>query len=132
MAFLSPVTLRGAHAALAPLSHGHLDGLVEAARDGELWRLWYTLVPKPEGMHAEIERRLALQARESMLPFTVLDADGRIAGTITQILADIFSTFPYLRVCYYRPLKIYSCSLKSGIKDFWWFCHLVTFCLGIS
>jgi hypothetical protein len=88
MAFLSPVTLRGAHAALAPLSHGHLDGLVEAARDGELWRLWYTLVPKPEGMHAEIERRLALQARESMLPFTVLDADGRIAGMTTYMNVD--------------------------------------------
>jgi RimJ/RimL family protein N-acetyltransferase len=88
MAFLSPVTLRGAHAALAPLSHGHLDGLVEAARDGELWRLWYTLVPKPEGMHAEIERRLALQARDSMLPFTVFDADGKIAGMSTYMNVD--------------------------------------------
>jgi N-acetyltransferase len=34
--------------------------------------LWYTAVPSPEGMAAEIERRLALQAAGSMLPFTVL------------------------------------------------------------
>ena len=51
--------------------------LADAVRDGELWRLWYTAVPSPEGMAAEIERRLALQRSGSMLPFAVLDADGR-------------------------------------------------------
>ena len=53
--------------------------LQDAARDGELWKLWYTLVPAPEGMAAEIERRLGLLAKDSMLPFTVLDAAGRTA-----------------------------------------------------
>ena len=71
MAFLHPVTLSGRHATLAPLSMEHLDGLVEAARDGELWKLWYTFIPKPELMAAEIERRLSLLAKDSMLPFTV-------------------------------------------------------------
>jgi RimJ/RimL family protein N-acetyltransferase len=88
VSFLSPVTLRGEHASLAPLAVEHLDGLVEAARDGELWRLWYTLIPKPEGMRAEIDRRLALQARESMLPFTDFDAAGRIAGMSTYMNVD--------------------------------------------
>jgi RimJ/RimL family protein N-acetyltransferase len=88
VSFLSPVTLRGEHASLAPLAVEHLDGLVEAARDGELWRIWYTLIPKPEGMRAEIDRRLALQARDSMLPFTVFDAAGRIAGMSTYMNVD--------------------------------------------
>jgi len=88
MSFLSPVTLRGQHASLVPLSPDHLAGLQDAARDGELWKLWYTAVPAPEGMAAEIERRLSLLAKDSMLPFTVLDADGRIAGMTTYMNVD--------------------------------------------
>jgi RimJ/RimL family protein N-acetyltransferase len=88
MAFVHTVTLTGRHATLAPLSMEHLDGLVEATRDGELWRLWYTLIPPPEKMAAEIERRLSLLARDSMLPFTVLDADGRVAGMTTYMNVD--------------------------------------------
>ncbi len=66
----------------------HLDGLVEAALDGELWRLWYTLIPPPDKMADEIERRLSLLQRDSMLPFTVIDADGRIAGMTTYMNVD--------------------------------------------
>jgi N-acetyltransferase len=39
-------------------------------------------------MAAEIERRLGLLARDSMLPFTVLDADGRVAGMTTYMNVD--------------------------------------------
>ncbi|MCU0923842.1 MAG: GNAT family N-acetyltransferase [Burkholderiaceae bacterium] len=88
MAFLQPVTLRGRHATLVPLAPEHLGGLQDAARDGELWKLWYTAVPSPEGMAAEIERRLGLLAKDSMLPFTVFDADGRIAGMTTYMNVD--------------------------------------------
>ncbi|MFJ5381519.1 GNAT family N-acetyltransferase [Cupriavidus sp. CER94] len=86
--FVQPVTLTGQHATLAPLSAGHLSGLREAAADGELFRLWYTSVPTPEGMAAEIERRLGLQAQDSMQPFTVLAADGRVAGMTTYMNID--------------------------------------------
>jgi RimJ/RimL family protein N-acetyltransferase len=88
MAFLQPVALKGTHASLVPLSPEHLAGLQDAARDGELWRLWYTLIPKPEAMAAEIERRLSLLQRDVMLPFTVFDADGRVAGMTTYMNVD--------------------------------------------
>jgi RimJ/RimL family protein N-acetyltransferase len=88
MPWLEPVTLRGAHARLEPLSHQHIDGLTEAVKDGELWKLWYTLVPKPEDMGKEIDRRLGLQTAGSMLPFTVFDADGKIAGMSTYMNVD--------------------------------------------
>ena len=88
MSFLAPVTLQGAHATLVPLAAGHLAGLQQASRDGELSKLWYTAVPSPEGMAAEIERRLGLQARDAMLPFTVLDAEGRVAGMTTYMNVD--------------------------------------------
>ena len=88
MAFLQSVTLKGTHAALVPLSPEHLVGLQEATRDGDLASLWYTAVPSPEGMAAEIERRLGLLAKDSMLPFTVLDAEGRVAGMTTYMNVD--------------------------------------------
>ncbi|HSV69785.1 MAG TPA: GNAT family protein [Methylibium sp.] len=87
-ALTTPVVLRGRHARLEPLAREHGPGLVEAVRDGELWRLWYTSVPAPEAMAAEIERRLALQAAGSMLPFTVFDAEGRTAGMTTYMNID--------------------------------------------
>jgi RimJ/RimL family protein N-acetyltransferase len=88
MPWLEPTTLRGAHARLEPLSHDQRDGLTEAVRDGELWKLWYTSVPSPEDMTKEIDRRLGLQAAGSMLPFTVFDAHGKIAGMTTYMNVD--------------------------------------------
>ena len=88
MPWPEPVTLGGAHAQLKPLSHDHLDGLTEAVKDGELWKLWYTFIPRAEDMRKEIDRRLGLQAAGSMLPFTVFDADGRIAGMTTYMNVD--------------------------------------------
>src|SRR5436190_885172 len=73
MTWPEPVTLRSARATLEPLAHAHRDDLIEAVKDGELWKLWYTTVPEPEKMRADIDRRLALQAKGSMLPFAVID-----------------------------------------------------------
>jgi RimJ/RimL family protein N-acetyltransferase len=88
MPWLEPVSLSGPHAQLKPLSPDHCAGLTEAVQDGELWKLWYTSVPRPEDMRKEIDRRLALQAAGSMLPWTVFDAGGRIAGMTTYMNVD--------------------------------------------
>jgi RimJ/RimL family protein N-acetyltransferase len=88
MPWLQPVTLKGEHASLEPLAHAHRDGLVEAVSDGGLWTLWYTSVPAPDKMAAEIDRRLSLQEAGAMLPFTVKDADGNIAGMTTYMNVD--------------------------------------------
>lgn len=71
------VTLEGRHATLVPLSPDHADALREAVQDGEVWRLWYTMVPAPEDMEAAIAARLQLRETGSMLPFTVI---GRESG----------------------------------------------------
>lgn len=89
MTFLHPVTLTNDVVTLEPLSHDHLEGLCDAARDGELWNLWYTSVPKPEDMSTEIDRRLGLLEAGSMLPFTVrLGGTGQIIGMTTYMNAD--------------------------------------------
>jgi RimJ/RimL family protein N-acetyltransferase len=91
---LDPITLTGRYVVLEPLSPDHYDGLVQAVRDGELWKLWYTGVPAPEHMAAEIDRRLALQQQGSMLPFTTRLMDpadgspGKVIGMTTFMNID--------------------------------------------
>lgn len=88
MKFTDPVTLSGKHARLVPLSMSHHDALCDATRDGELWKLWYTSIPSPDGMAKEIERRLGLQQAGSMNPFCVLDATGTPVGMTTYMNID--------------------------------------------
>lgn len=89
MSALKPLTLTGDLVRLEPLSLEHEEGLIEAVKDGELWRLWYTNIPTPEGMRAEIERRLALQEAGSMLAFTtVSQRDQRVIGMTTYMNID--------------------------------------------
>jgi RimJ/RimL family protein N-acetyltransferase len=88
MPWLEAVSLSGPHAQLKPLSPDHCVGLAEAVQDGELWKLWYTLIPKPADMGKEIDRRLGLQAAGLMMPWTVFDADGKIAGITTYMNVD--------------------------------------------
>lgn len=87
MSWLEPVILRAGEVSLVPLATTHHDELVEAAGDGELWKLWYTSVPSPAGMQQEIARRLGLQARGEMLPFAVL-AGGKAVGMTTYMNVD--------------------------------------------
>lgn len=86
---IETITLSGQYVELRPLAKEHEEGLMAAVADGELWELWYTNIPTPDRMGAEIERRLALQATGSMLPFTVIDkTNGRIAGMTTYMNID--------------------------------------------
>lgn len=86
---LQALTLAGRHVALEPLTQRQCDGLAAAAADGELWKLWYTSVPAPERMAAEIERRLQLQEQDSMLPFAVRRLDtGALCGMTTYMNID--------------------------------------------
>ncbi len=81
MSWIAPLRLEGRHVTLVPMRREHRDGLVEAASDGALWELWYTSVPRPEEMEADIAQRLAWQEEGSMVPFTVTEtAGGAVLG----------------------------------------------------
>src|SRR5579883_3507620 len=87
--WLEPITLSGEVVTLEPLGPHHCADLQEAVRDGELWSLWYTTVPRPEGMEAEIERRLSLQRSGSMLPFAAIErSTGMAVGMTTYMNVD--------------------------------------------
>jgi RimJ/RimL family protein N-acetyltransferase len=86
MAFLDPVRLTGDLVTLEPLNPDHHDELVTAASDGRLWELWYTSVPSPATMRADIAAKLAEQAEGTRLPFTVRRNDTGVAVGMTTYL----------------------------------------------
>jgi RimJ/RimL family protein N-acetyltransferase len=86
--WIDPFTVTGRHVSLVPLEFEHERGLVEAVQDGRVWDTWFAAVPSPDRMRQEIERRLDLAAAGTMVPFTVLDAQGRIAGMTSYMNVD--------------------------------------------
>jgi N-acetyltransferase len=103
MTWLEPITLRGASVRLEPLDQRHCGELIEAVEDGELWRLWYTSIPAPEGMEAEIDRRRGLQIAGSMLPFAVVDeTSGKAVGMTTYMNADAVNKRVEIGSTWYR------------------------------
>lgn len=101
--WLQPTLLAGEHVRLEPLTHAHAAGAREAVQEGEIWRHWYTLIPAPDAVEAEIERRLMLQDQGSMLPFAVLTADGRFAGMTTYMNVDASNRRVEIGSTWYRP-----------------------------
>jgi N-acetyltransferase len=86
MPWIKPVELMGEHVILKPLDLTHVDSLIEAVRDGELWNLWYTRIPSPQEMADEVERRLSLQTEGSMLPFYIEDRKTSRALGMTSLM----------------------------------------------
>ena len=81
-----PFTAEGQIVRVETLTMDHCADLEEAAADGELHRLWYTSVPAPGDVGAEIERRRELMTAGSMLPFAVIEkASGRAVGMTTYM-----------------------------------------------
>jgi RimJ/RimL family protein N-acetyltransferase len=103
MSFLTPVTLSGNLVSLVPLSREHHDNLVTAVHDGELWKLWYTSIPNPEGMSDEIDRRLLLQESGAMLPFAVVEnLTGDAVGMTTYLNVDSVNRRVEIGATWYR------------------------------
>lgn len=84
MDFTTLPALVGTLTTLEPLSADHVNELTVAAGEGGLWRAWYTSIPSPDGMSAEVARRLALFAAGQMLPWAIRDnARGVVVGMTT-------------------------------------------------
>lgn len=80
--------LTGEHVLLEPLHMAHAEGLRTALHDGELWRCWYTNVPKPEEAEAYVAAALEMQEQGRALPFAVRAAKGELVGSTRYYALD--------------------------------------------
>ncbi|WP_047336204.1 GNAT family N-acetyltransferase [Pseudomonas protegens] len=74
-------SLEGPRIILRPLQRSDADALINAARDGELWNLPFTVVPSPDTVERYLD--VALEGRDagSVLPFAiVLRSTGEVIG----------------------------------------------------
>jgi RimJ/RimL family protein N-acetyltransferase len=114
--FTESVMLEGRLVSLVPLAQTHHDQLVEAVSDGDLWKLWYTVIPAPDAMSAEIERRLALQRAGSMLPFAIIErAHNRAVGMTTYMNIDAANRRVEIGSTWYR-LAVQRSGLNTECK----------------
>jgi N-acetyltransferase len=79
---ITPITLEGHGVRLEPLAASHAEALARAASDGDLWRLWFTSVPRPDEAAAYIEAALDGQRANTMLAWAVRElTTGDIVGS---------------------------------------------------
>lgn len=89
MSWVIPLILENSYCKLEPLSIDHLNALIDAVKDGELWKIHYARVPEAHDMQQEINRRLEAQEQGQMLPFTVFEKKtGKIVGMTTYCHID--------------------------------------------
>jgi N-acetyltransferase len=116
MTIADPVSLIGEHVSLVPLTRAHLADLANAVADGELWDLWYTTIPRPEQMLPEIERRLDLQKKGSMLAFAVVEkSSGEAAGMTTYLNIDAANRRVEIGATWYRK-RVQRSALNTECK----------------
>ena len=89
MNFAQTPTLANDWVRLEALRPDHASDLAAAVSVGNLWETWYTHVPSPERMSAEIERRMGLQAEGRLAPWAIVDpATDKAVGMTTYLNID--------------------------------------------
>lgn len=75
------VTLTGNRVVLRPLCASDAPLLLEAAADGELWNLHFTVIPGPETAEGYVATAMAWYEAGTAMPFVILDrATGQVLG----------------------------------------------------
>ena len=69
--WIEPIVLLGKEVTLEPMHARHVEGLKAAARDGQLWKLWYTTVPSPEQTRNYVEHALMRRDEFAEMPFVI-------------------------------------------------------------
>lgn len=77
-----PTILESENLKLIPLTRELKEDLLNAAEDGELWKLWYTSVPSAETIDQYIDTALDQFQNKASLPFVIINkASGSIIGS---------------------------------------------------
>ena len=84
------VTLEGRHVRLESLSEKHRKGLCQAISDGELWNLFFTLVPHVDDINNFlINAQIAHEAGDGLAFATIDKTTNKIAGSTRFMKANI-------------------------------------------
>lgn len=81
MSWTAAPLLMGRHVTLRPMVADDRDALLDAARDGRAWELFYTNAPGPETIDGWIDKALAQQSYGRALPFVVLVGERLVGAT---------------------------------------------------
>ena len=92
---IEPITLEGKFVRLEPLSANHSEGLCKAIYDGELWKLFVTLVPHPSKLDEFIGNALAANESGDGLAFATIDKSTDEIGGSTRFMK---ANLPFKRV----------------------------------
>lgn len=91
--WVNPVMLTGRYVTLRQLTLSDCDDLIDAIKDGELWKIWYLLLPAPEDMLTTIKTYLLWQEQGKLIPFAVVDnKTGKPVG-----MTGYFKMFAYVK-----------------------------------
>ena len=84
------VILTVKHVRLEPLSEKHKDGLCVAIADGQLWNLFFTLVPHIDDIDLFFQKAYAVHTSGEGLVFATIDvATGQVAGSTRFMKASL-------------------------------------------
>ena len=87
----NPVVLEGKYVRLEPLEGRHREGLCQAISDGELWKIFVTIVPSPGDIDKFLANAKSAQERGYGLAFATIAKGGndQIAGSTRFMKADL-------------------------------------------
>lgn len=90
MRFIEPITLTGQNwVTMEPLERRHEPELLEAAKDGQLWNLWYTAVASPDAVMGYMDAALKMRDELDAMPFVVRrKPDGKVVGSTRYFNVD--------------------------------------------
>ena len=86
-----PVVLEGKHVRLEPLGEQHKDGVCRAISDGELWNIFVTIVPHPDGIDQFLANAKSAHERGEGLAFATIakGANDQVAGSTRFMAANL-------------------------------------------
>ena len=87
---LESISLEGTNVKLEPIQKKHKNSLIEVVKDGNLWELFVTLVPKPEDIEKFIDDALLSQENGDGLTFVTINKDNnKIVGSTRFMKANL-------------------------------------------
>jgi RimJ/RimL family protein N-acetyltransferase len=73
--WIEPITFTGTKVILEPLALEHADGMADAVKDGELWKLWFTSIPAPNKVEDYINTALGMRENAGAMPFIIREKE---------------------------------------------------------